>query len=46
MIDPPAWPAPPGAPRLKIRVTGLGGSLYVRSSEVRHRPAKLLGARG
>ena len=34
---PPAWPPPPGAPRLRIRVRGPGGTLHVRSSERRSR---------
>jgi Domain of unknown function (DUF1707)/Cell wall-active antibiotics response 4TMS YvqF len=33
VLEPPAWPAPPGAPRLRIRLSGPGGTLYVRSSE-------------
>jgi hypothetical protein len=28
----PAFVPPPGAPRLRIRVAGPGGTLYVRSS--------------
>jgi hypothetical protein len=32
VLEPPAWPPPPGAPRLRIRVSGPGGTLYVRSS--------------
>jgi hypothetical protein len=35
VIDPPPWPAPAGAPLLRIRVTGPGGTLYVRSAEPR-----------
>jgi hypothetical protein len=45
VLDPPAWPPPQGAPRLRIRVAGPGGTLHVRSSDERHKPAKLLGAR-
>ena len=37
VLEPPAWAPPPGAPRLKLRVGGPGGTLYVRSSE--HRQA-------
>ena len=33
VLEPPAWPPPPGAPRLKIRVGGPGGTLYIRASE-------------
>jgi hypothetical protein len=32
VLEPPAWPAPDGAPRVRIRVSGPGGTLYVRSS--------------
>ena len=47
VLEPPAWPPPPGAPRLTIRVAGPGGTLYVRSSDERRRPENLLGpARG
>jgi hypothetical protein len=35
VIDPPPWPAPPDAPRLRIVVRGPGGTLYVRSSASR-----------
>jgi hypothetical protein len=33
VLEPPAWPPPPGAPRVRIRVAGPGGTLYVRSAE-------------
>ncbi len=29
VLEPPAWPPPPGAPRLTIRVAGPGGTLRV-----------------
>jgi uncharacterized protein DUF1707 len=32
VLEPPAFLPPPGAPRLRIRVAGPGGTLYVRSS--------------
>jgi hypothetical protein len=32
VLEPPPWPAPAGAPRLRIRVSGPGGTLYVRSA--------------
>jgi hypothetical protein len=35
VLEPPAFLPPPGAPRLRIRVSGPGGTLYVRSSEAR-----------
>jgi len=35
VIDPPSWAAPAGAPRLRIRVKGPGGTLYVRSAKPR-----------
>ena len=41
VLEPPARPPPPGAPRLKIRIAGPGGTLHVRSSEERGSPAKL-----
>lgn len=44
VLEPPAWPPPPGAPRLTIRVAGPGGTLHVRSSDERHSPGKLLGS--
>ena len=31
IIDPPPFPAPDGAPRVRIRAAGPGGTLYVRS---------------
>jgi DUF1707 SHOCT-like domain len=31
VIQPPPWPAPAGAPRLRITVSGPGGTLYVRA---------------
>jgi hypothetical protein len=31
VIEPPASPPVPGSPRLRIRVSGPGGTLYVRS---------------
>ena len=43
VLEPPAWPPPPGAPRLKIRVAGPGGTLRVRSSEHRRSPGEALG---
>lgn len=33
VIEPPAFLPPPGAPRLRINVSGPGGTLYVRASE-------------
>jgi hypothetical protein len=33
VLEPPAWTAPEGAPRLRIRASGPGGTLYVRSPE-------------
>jgi hypothetical protein len=33
VIEPPPWPPPHGAPRLRIRVSGPGGTLRVRSSD-------------
>ena len=38
VIKPPPWPAPPGAPRLKVHVSGPGGTLYVRWSDSRRLP--------
>ena len=36
VIDPPAWrPVPAGAPRMSIRVRGIGGGLYIRRSAAR-----------
>jgi hypothetical protein len=35
VIDPPPWPAPRGAPLLRIHASGPGGTLYVSSSEPR-----------
>jgi hypothetical protein len=35
IIDPPPWPAPAGAPRLRIRASGPGGTLYVRTAQPR-----------
>jgi hypothetical protein len=43
VIQPPPWPAPQGAPRLKIHVSGPGGTLHVRSSESRPRRGMVLG---
>lgn len=31
VLEPPAWQPPAGAPRLRIRTSGPGGTLYVRS---------------
>lgn len=31
VLEPPGTPPPPGAPQLRIRATGPGGTLYVRS---------------
>lgn len=33
VLEPPDWPPLAGAPRLRIRVSGPGGTLYVRSPE-------------
>ena len=33
VLEPPAWRPPAGAPQLRIRVSGPGGTLYVRSSD-------------
>jgi hypothetical protein len=33
VLEPPAWLPPEGAPRLRIRASGPGGTLYVRSPE-------------
>jgi len=33
VIEPPPWLPPPGAPRLHIRLSGPGGTLYVKSAE-------------
>jgi hypothetical protein len=33
VLEPPAWFPPPGAPRLRIRTSGPGGTLYVRAPE-------------
>ena len=33
VLEQPAWLPPAGAPRLRIRVSGPGGTLYVRSPE-------------
>ena len=33
VIEPPPWPAPRGAPVLRIHASGPGGTLYVSSSE-------------
>lgn len=35
VIQPPSWAPPPGAPRLRIKVSGPGGTLHVRSSSRR-----------
>lgn len=43
VLEPPGWPPPPDAPRLKIRVAGPGGTLHVRSSEKHQNPRNLLG---
>jgi hypothetical protein len=43
VLEPPAWPPPPGAPRLKIHIAGPSGTLRVRSSEHRHSPGEALG---
>jgi len=45
VLEPPAWPPPPGAPRLKIRVAGSGGTLRIRSSVHRHSPGEPLAQR-
>ena len=33
VIEPPAWQPPPGAPRIKIRVGGPGGTLHIRPAD-------------
>jgi len=33
VLEPPAWRPPLGAPRLRIRLSGPGGTLYVRSPD-------------
>ncbi len=33
VIEPPSRPPPAGAPRLRIRASGPGGTLYVRAPE-------------
>jgi len=33
VIEPPSRPPPPGAPRLRIRTAGPGGTLYVRAPD-------------
>jgi hypothetical protein len=33
VLEPPAWLPPESAPRLRIRASGPGGTLYVRSPE-------------
>jgi Domain of unknown function (DUF1707)/Cell wall-active antibiotics response 4TMS YvqF len=33
VLEPPAWRPPEGAPRLRIRTAGPGGTLYVRAPE-------------
>lgn len=33
VIEPPSMPPPPGAPRLRIRASGPGGTLYVRAPD-------------
>jgi Domain of unknown function (DUF1707)/Cell wall-active antibiotics response 4TMS YvqF len=33
VLEPPAWLPPAGAPRVRIRASGPGGTLYVRSPE-------------
>jgi Domain of unknown function (DUF1707)/Cell wall-active antibiotics response 4TMS YvqF len=33
VLEPPAWRPPAGAPRLRIRTSGPGGTLYVRAPE-------------
>jgi hypothetical protein len=35
IIEPPPWPAPRDAPRVRIHVSGVGGTLYVCSSTPR-----------
>jgi Domain of unknown function (DUF1707)/Cell wall-active antibiotics response 4TMS YvqF len=35
VIEPPSRPPPPGAPRLRIRTSGPGGTLYVRAPDHR-----------
>lgn len=37
VVQPPPWPAPHDAPRLRIHVAGPGGTLYVTNSEPRGR---------
>lgn len=32
IVEPPPWPAPAGAPRLRIHLSGPGGTLHVRSA--------------
>jgi hypothetical protein len=34
VIESPSSPPVPGSPKLRIRVKGTGGTLYVRSSDV------------
>jgi hypothetical protein len=37
VLEPQPWQPPPGAPRLRIRASGPGGTLYVRSSDAASR---------
>ena len=37
VLEPPAWLPPAGAPRLRIRAAGPGGTLYVRAADASRR---------
>jgi len=38
IVEPPPWPAPPGAPRIRIHARGPGGTIRVRAAAPRHQP--------
>jgi hypothetical protein len=46
VIDPSAYAPVPDGPKLRIRLSGPGGTLYVRSQERQNPVARLLGAGG
>lgn len=46
VVEPASAPPPPGAPRLRISMSGPGGTLYVRSHEPERNPLRRLLGRG